>query len=430
MRARVEDWFGFSPRLEAAAEAPAAARGEEGFALHAEPGLVSLGARTLRGAKSAAHALRQAVERVHGGLERRGWWLPALDAAGAPALPFRGLHLCLFPETPLSWVERMVRLAASFRYSHVVLEPWGTFRSERHPRLFWPEAPLGAAEARRLAALADDLGTTLVPAFNALGHAAGSRWASGKHCALDLHPELAPLFEPDAGWNWCLSNPDARAVVGEIVEEMHDAFGSPPLFHLGGDEAEAPSCPVCRAAPSWGALAGAHLRSLRDRLAARGARAMVWHDMLLARDDPRWRGFVANGRGAEADALLAALPRDVVVCDWHYGPPGPAYPTLESFRALGFDVVSCAWNDPAGLAAQARAARKRGLFGFLQATWHDVSGAEAFRRIELGARAAWGEDPPDRPTGFPAAMAHWRQVGRDAGVSDYEETGFAPRQLS
>ena len=73
-RTRLEAWFGFAPRVEASREAPAAARGGEGYALRAEPGLVVLGARTLRGAKWAAHALCQAALRLRG-----GWTLPALD---------------------------------------------------------------------------------------------------------------------------------------------------------------------------------------------------------------------------------------------------------------------------------------------------------------------------------------------------------------
>ena len=432
-RSHLEAWFGFASRVEASREAPAAAKGDEGYALRAEPGLVVLGARTLLGAKWAAHALRQAATRAPSWWGehsvRAAWWLPALEVEDAPALPFRGLHLCCFPETSLLWIERMVRLAASYRFNHVVLEPWGTFRAGRHPELSWPDAPLDAAVARRLAALASDLGTTLVPQFNALGHASGSRWRSGKHAALDFHPELEPLFEPD-GWNWCLSNPDAAALVRDVVEEQHDAFGSPPFFHLGFDEAQPPTCPVCRAArPSWEALAAAHLRSLRDLLAARGARAMVWQDMLLARGDQRWKGFVANARSPEAaETLLGALPRDVVVCDWFYGPPAPSYPTLDRFRDLGFDTLSCTWDDLGGIDAQARHARDAGLFGLLHTTWHHVRGDAFALRVERAAHAAWGAEPPGGSVGLPFLATHWRRAGRDAGVSRYEDAGFSDLQ--
>ena len=403
-RTHLEAWFGFEPRVEASREAPAAAKGDEGYELRADPGLVVLGARTLRGAKWAAHALRQAALRL-----RSGWTMPALEIEDAPALPFRGLHLCWFPETSPLRIERLVRLAASYRFNHVVLEPWGTFRGTRHPELSWPDAPFDPVAARRLAALADDLGTTLVPQFNSLGHASGSRWKSGKHAALDFRPELEPLFEP-GGWNWCLSNPDAVAAVRDIVEEMHDAFGSPPFFHLGFDEAEAPSCPLCRAAkPSWGALAASHLRALCDLLAARGARAMVWHDMLLARGDPRWAGFYANARSPEtAGALLGAIPRDAVVCDWFYGPPASAYPTLDFFKARGFDTLACTWEDSGGIDAQARHARDAGLFGLLHTTWHHAAGDDFARRLERAAHAAWGAVPPDGSVGLPALAAHWR----------------------
>ena len=424
-RAHLESWFGFAPRVESAREAPAAARGDEGFTLRAEPGLVVLGARTLRGAKRAAHAFRQAALRLRG-----GWTLPSLEIEDSPSLPFRGLHLCWFPETSAAWIERTVRLAASFGFSHVVLEPWGTFRGERHPELAWPDAPLGPAEARRLAAVAADLGATLVPQFNVWGHAAGSRWRSGKHAALDLRPESEPLFEP-GGWNWCLSNPDAAAAVRDVVEEMHEACGSPPFFHVGCDEAAEPSCPLCRAAkPSYAALVASHVRAVCDLLAARGARPMVWHDMLLARDDPRWTGFYANARSPEdAETLLAALPRDAVVCDWFYGPPAPSYPTPDRFKALGFDTLSCTWDDPAGIDAQARHAREAGLFGILHTTWHHVRDENFALRVECAAHAAWGNVPPGGSVGLPALASLWRRAGRDAGVSRYEDAGFSDFQL-
>lgn len=46
-----------------------------------------------------------------------------------------------------------------------------------------------------------------------------------------------------------------------------------------------------------------------------GARAMIWHDMLLDRNDPRWKGFVKFGSKLTA-RLADTLPKDVVVCDF------------------------------------------------------------------------------------------------------------------
>lgn len=34
-------------------------------------------------------------------------------------------------------------------------------------------------------------------------------------------------------------------MVRDLVLEMHEAFGNPPFFHIGCDEADPPVCPTC-----------------------------------------------------------------------------------------------------------------------------------------------------------------------------------------
>src|SRR5690606_10189306 len=48
------------------------------------------------------------------------------------------------------------------------------------------------------------------------------------------------------------------------------------------------------------------------------------------------------------------IPRDVVVCDWHYerAEPTPAY-----FAIKGFRVLACSWNRPDAALAQLEQAR-------------------------------------------------------------------------
>ena len=53
-------------------------------------------------------------------------------------------------------------------------------------------------------------------------------------------------------------------------------------------------CAACRAQP-YVELFFSHFTAVCDHLRAKGARAMMWHDMLLKAGDPRWKGFQANG---------------------------------------------------------------------------------------------------------------------------------------
>lgn len=421
-----------APAVSVRPDAGAAARlGAEGYALAAKGGEIIFSANALQGLRHALSTLRQAAERESAGLAVRTYCVPELAVQDKPALRFRALHLCWFPEQSTTFIERAIRLAGYYKFNFVVLECWGTFRSARHPFLSLPGARLDAAEAHRLAAVAADCGITLVPQVNILGHASLSRVASGKHVTLDLDKSRQPLFEPYNGWNWCLSNPDAAEVVCDFVDEVHEAFGRPAYFHVGCDEGDPPTCARCRAARPYAKLIGTHIARVATRLREHGARILVWHDMLLKKGDSRWEGFYANG-DEDAETLLDALPQDAIICDWHYGAPHTAYPTLDHFASRGFDVLTCPFFDEDGIAAQGAYAQRKGLLGLMETSWAEASGQKFARRIEAAACAAWGEqrEKTGRRQGGLLFYTHWRQCGWDMGVNDFAEAGVERDQMS
>ena len=405
---------------------------DEAYAVSADASGVRISARSLAGVRWAAYSLRQLAIARRGTFRTDGRVLPTLRISDAPRLPFRAVHLCWFPDTRPAQIERAIRLAALLKFNAAILEPGGTFRSARHPWFGWPDAPATPEELARLAAIGRDLGVALVPQLNVLGHASSSRSCSLKHAALDLHPEYEPLFEP-GGWNWCLSNPEARRVLRELVGELHEACGRPPFFHLGCDEAQPPSCPECRRRP-YAELVGEHIAELAAFVRERGARAMVWHDMLLDRDDPRWAGFIACG-SPETAKLADALPRDVVICDWQYGNPDPArprddWPTFAHFLGKGFDVAGCPWLNFGAMEPMADFLASHGGLGLVATTWHHLHGTDWRDAFRTAACAAWGTPPPPVAPQFDTAFAAvLRLAGLDAGVCDYRDTGLDEEQV-
>ncbi len=434
LAAHFADWFGAqAPRVAPGPAALPLRAGDEAYAVSADASGVRIAARSLAGVRWAAYSLRQLAIARRGTLRTEGRLLPTLRISDAPRLALRAVHLCWFPETRPERIERAIRLAALLKFNCAIVEPWGTFRSARHPWFGWPDAP-GTPEAlSRLAAIGCDLGVTLVPQLNVFGHASLSRTSSLKHAALDLRPEYEPLFEP-GGWNWCLSNPEARRVLRELVDEMHEACGRPPFFHLGCDEAQPPSCPACRRRP-YGELVREHVAAFAAFVRERGARAMVWHDMLLDRADPRWAGFVASGSPATA-TLADTLPRDVVVCDWQYADPDPKrprndWPTLAHFLGKGFAVAGCPWLNFAAMEPMAAFLAAHGGLGMIATTWHHLHGTDWRDIFRTAACAAWGTPPrpvaPQFDTAFAVAL---RLAGRDAGISGYRDTGLDEDQIT
>ena len=409
----------------------------EAYAVSAGESGVRIAANTLAGVRWAAYSLRQLAIAKRGTFKTEGRILPTLSIEDAPHLAFRGIHLCWFPEVRPAQIERAIRLAALLKFNYAVIEPWGVFASERHPWFGWPEKPATKEEIARLVGIGRDLGITLVPQLNVFGHASSARSCTLKHATLDLHPEYEPLFEP-GGWNWCLTNPETQRVLRELIAELHDDFGNPPFFHLGCDEAQPPSCPECRKR-RYGELVCEHLTGLADFVRQRGARAMIWHDMLLDRDDPRWEGYVRCGSPLTA-TLADTLPRDVIVCDWQYSygdmkETRKDWPTMAYFHEKGFPVCGCPWMNYNAMKPMADFISGIGGFGLLETTWHHLRGGDWTRMFRCGAAAAWGTPTRapggDRPTTqfdteFATAL---RLVGHDMGLSDYLDTGILNYQV-
>lgn len=430
VQSKMKAWFGVNPKVVAAEEKYTSS---EGYRLEVSTnGCFSIRAAGLTGIRYALFSLRQISEPIPGTVRLTGYHFPAVRIEDAPFMTWRGIHFCWFPEYTAVDIERFIRLAASYKMNYIVLESWGMFVSRKYPFLAWPKSPMTVDEVRRLTAIARDLGVTLIPQVNLFGHASGSRVTSGKHATLDFHPAYQPLFEP-FGWNWCLSNPETLRLLENLVLEMHDAFGRPGYFHIGCDEALPPTCAQCKQGDYHQRVA-VFIRKIHDLLAERSCRTMMWHDMLVSRSDPRWKGMgmVANGNET-AERLLDGLPKDIIICDWQYGAANDknGWPTMKYFKEKGFSVLACPWNVRSGTYSQSAFVRKYGLDGMLATTWHHLHQTR-WRLFSDAACAMW-QDMKGKP--LPRLRdevlgLQVRQVGWDVPVRDYRDTGILDHQIS
>ena len=293
----------------------------EGYRMKADEKVLKIEASDRTGILNALKTLRQLAERERGKEASSVFEADPFEIEDAPKLKFRGLHICWFPENQEWQIERAIRMAAYCKFNYVVLETWGVFPFEKHPYLCWkqPGCHISKEDIRRLVKEAARHGVTVIPQFNLLGHASGSRENGGKHVIENQFPEAMSLVEPD-GWSWCLSNPETRKVLTDCVDEMLECFGHSGFFHAGCDEARlVGTCRSCRK-QNLPDLMKDHLLYFYDYLKQHGARMMMWHDMLLNSDDPRWYGYIACGKEAEElGKLYQELPKDMIICDWQYG---------------------------------------------------------------------------------------------------------------
>lgn len=415
--------------------------GDEAYAIDVSASEIAISAATARGVRYAMFTLRQLAESERGvARSRASFIVAAVEIEDEPAMKFRGIHICFFPtpESGMREFERQVRMAAYYKYNYVVIETWGSLKFKSHPEFSWPGHSIEPGEMKRIVDLAKGLGVTPIPQLNIFGHASAARGNIGKHALLDLHPEFAPLFEPD-GWCWCLSNPETRRFLSDLAEELIGIFGNPPYFHIGCDEAfGAGSCALCRRS-DYVELFKNHLLYFGDFLKKRGARPMLWHDMFVESGDRRWDGYVASG-SADTAGILEALPKDFIVCDWRYflseedrKTGEPSWATMRHFIGKGFDTIACPWFDEANTLAFGKGAVKYGAFGMLETIWHFKRGRHMFEEFAVGAWAAWNpaSDAPKRKRASPhfTFNAHVRDVNHDMGVTDYEDFGVNPYQI-
>ena len=389
------------------------------------------------GLMNAMKTLRQLAEVSRGTEKLSGYFLVQCEISDEPALAFRGIHLCIFPETPLWDIEKQIRLAAYHKFNYAVIESWGIFPFESHPEFCWSDRKLDKKELKRLVRLGKELGITLIPQFNLLGHASASRSITGKHAILDFDPSLQPLFEPE-GWTWCISNPETRRILTDLVLELYEFYDRPPFFHIGCDEADnIGTCRECRH-HILKDLVRDHIVYFHDLFKQHGARIIMWHDMLLERSDPRWNGYIVCGLPEhKLSKLYKELPRDIVIADWQYGykakdeDPEPEWPTSKFFKKEKFSVLVCPWLDTGGTVSLGKMAAKEKLFGMLETTWHVSHDKKHLNIFGHAACSAWNPAViSSNSLSFRLCVAHHlRQIGWDMGVSEYEKTGFSQNQV-
>ena len=315
---------------------------------------------------------------------RENFTLPIGQIEDSPALSFRGLHLCVFPETSFIRMRKFVRLAGFLGYSHIVLEFWGMFPYKSEKAL----GRKNAYKLRQIRALASDaeaLGTEIIPMLNIFGHASQDRMRYGKHVALEQNPRLAPYFET-CGWNWNLVNPETEILQKKLIDELLDICGKGKYFCIGCDEAYAYAVDRQYSGKDEIQILIDHINLIVDYLKSKNRSSIMWADMLLCRD--RFPGSVADGLDSKVcEKLLDGLKKEIILADWQYWTKDEALPTSCYLSERGFRIITVPWDDSETAMICLRNVEKCNYFGYMQSTWHTIS--QNFFQIPVGAVYAW-----------------------------------------
>lgn len=295
------------------ARVDAAVAGPEGYRLTIREDGIELAGADLDGVRHGVRALRQLLPDAawRQANAARDWPVPCSEIIDAPALSWRGAMLDVsrhfFPKrTILRYIDLLFMHGCNRLHLHLTDDQGWRIESRRYPKLqeiasHRPDTllrrdgtpddgtPHGGYytldDLSEIAAYAADRGVTIVPEIDLPGHVSA---------LLAAYPEYGiGTHEVLTGWGIAggVLRPLPRTVsfIAELLDELLDALPT-PYMHLGGDECilkDWTDDPEVMAylkeigGSEPADLHGHFLRSLGERLQARGVRMVVWDEAFV-----------------------------------------------------------------------------------------------------------------------------------------------------
>ncbi|HUC85415.1 MAG TPA: family 20 glycosylhydrolase, partial [Candidatus Acidoferrales bacterium] len=265
-------------------------------------------------------------------------------------LPVRGFCIAAPPSNRVDeFVHFIDQELAPRAVNTLILRVDYNFQFTSLPEFNDPQG-LSKADAARLVAVCKKHKIRLIPLIDLLGH---QSWQSTCGALLRLHPEFDETpwvkFPEHYVWpnqdrlyckSYCPLHPQVHEVVFALVDEICDAFEA-DAFHAGMDEVfyiGEDKCPRCSGKDKAELFAG-EVRLIRDHLRQKNRELWIWGDRLLDGKITGLGEWEASFNGT--DRAIDLIPKDVVICDWHYDRPAP---TAVYFAMKGLRVVTCPYN--------------------------------------------------------------------------------------
>lgn len=278
--------------------------------------------------------------------------LAANSQSIADSLPVRGLAIAApSPKNIDSFLLFINQELAPRKINTLILRVDFGYQFKSHPELV-SNGELSNADVKKLVAAAKRNNIRIIPQINLLGH---QSWASTTGKLLQVYPQFdeTPWVKmpekyvwPNADGLYCKSycplHPDVHNVVFALVDEICEAFEA-DAFHAGMDEVfyiGEEKCPRCGGRDKAELFAG-EVQKIRDHLAVKNRVLWIWGDRLIDGKTTgigMWEGSFNNTHRA-----IDMIPKDVVICDWHYERPDK---TAVYFAMKGFKVITCPWRKP------------------------------------------------------------------------------------
>ncbi len=215
------------------------------------------------------------------------------------------------------------------------------------------------------------MGMDVIPQFNLLSHQK-SLFVNGRGTEALLYNEQTLNPEQE----------QIYPILNALIDEV-DSLINPTAFHIGFDEVVGHNE---KQIEKYGPMLEArlfikHLLRVHNYLNKKNIQVWMWGDMFLNKDDfPKMQHGGLHANNAYA-ALIDQVPRDVVICDWHYkeyrikAKRNYDYSSLNYFVQHGFSVYGCTYQEKDVINAFSRSAyqlQSNAVQGMIATTWHKL----------------------------------------------------------
>ncbi len=226
-----------------------------------------------------------------------------------------------FQVIDIDYWKRIIRELAALKLNAVM--PYfdgGTYKYRKYPFLGTKgDDGFTLEKAKLLSDYASEHFVQLIPQQNSIGHLGGVLG----------HKELQHLRDGGGTINTVM--PESFAFLGDLYDELAEAFPNASAIHVGGDEfgqdfGKSPLVAARIAQVGKAAVYGEFMAKIHAMLKQRNRAMMIW-----------WN---EQGFTLEAGPLM---PKDIAVFDWHYNAQKD-YPSLDNLLKAGFIAP---WATPA-----------------------------------------------------------------------------------
>lgn len=287
-------------------------------------------------------------------------------------------------------------------FNMIVMQIRYRYQFRRHPECCGYD-PLSEKDVKKIVAVCRKHNIKLVPKMNLCDHQSGlpanptdgilhghSNVAPDiKDGLLRAYPEFDELQNEPAVFysrSICLSNPIAKIVIFELIDEMMEAFETDTL-HIACDEVlHIGKCPTCSKIPK-AQLYASWVNSINEHVRSRGGRIMMWGDRLVSVQETGYNSWEASETGTEEAINL--ISKDVVVCDWHYE-DDVKFVSVDLLAKAGFKIMVCPWRNQENAERFLSYAMEHDnghINGVLMTTW--CGSGDLAKRLLYGTPGRW-----------------------------------------